>query len=113
MTEGSRIRPSDATVTPVLRSLPLRSLTTAFVLALVLCGALARYADREKTYFGDEMWVLEFVGNGLYVPHAVPQPPLFFFSAVAASRICGMGEACLRAPAEDYRIAREVRESLG
>lgn len=100
MTEGSRIRPSDATVTPLLRSHTIRSLTTVFVLALVLGGALVRFGDREKTYFGDEMWVLEFVESGRYVPHAVPQPPLFFFSAVAASRICGMGEACLRAPAE-------------
>jgi hypothetical protein len=78
----------------------MRTVTTAVVLALVLGGAIARFAERENTFFGDEMWVLEFVGNGRYVPHAVPQPPLFFFSAVAASRICGMGEACLRAPAE-------------
>lgn len=95
MTEGSRIRPPDATVTPVIRAF-----TTVVILALVLGGAVARFAERENTFFGDEMWVLEFVGNGQYVPHAVPQPPLFFFSAVAASRICGMGEACLRAPAE-------------
>lgn len=78
----------------------IRTVTTAIVLALVLGGALVRLAARNQTFFGDEMWVLEFVGNGRYVPHAVPQPPLFFFSAVAASRICGMGEACLRAPAE-------------
>jgi hypothetical protein len=78
----------------------IRPLTTAVVLALVLGGAAARFAERNQTFFGDEMWVLEFVGNGRYVPHAVPQPPLFFFSAVAASRLCGMGEACLRAPAE-------------
>ena len=78
----------------------IRNVTTAVVLALVIGGAFVRFADREKTYFGDEMWVLEFVENGRYMPHAVPQPPLFFFSAVAASRICGMGEACLRAPAE-------------
>ena len=95
MTEGSRIRPAEC-----YRDAVIRSLTTAIVLALVLGGALARFAEREHTFFGDEMWVLEFVGNGRYVPHAVPQPPLFFYSAVAASRICGMGEACLRAPAE-------------
>lgn len=77
-----------------------RVATTFFVLALVLGGAYARFAERNQTFFGDEMWVLEFVANGHYTPHAVPQPPLFFYSAVAASRICGMSEACLRAPAE-------------
>lgn len=95
MTEGSRIRPPGC-----YRDAVIRALTTAIVLALVLGGAMARFAERETTFFGDEMWVLEFVGNGRYAPHAVPQPPLFFFSAVAASRICGMGESCLRAPAE-------------
>lgn len=78
----------------------MRTVTTTVILALVLGGAMVRFAERENTFFGDEMWVLEFVGNGRYAPHAVPQPPLFFFSAVGASRICGMGEACLRAPAE-------------
>lgn len=78
----------------------IRNATTAVLLALVLGGALARLADRDQTFFGDEMWVLEFVAKGQYVPHAVPQPPLFFYSAVAASGICGMGESCLRAPAE-------------
>jgi hypothetical protein len=77
-----------------------RVATTFFVLALVLGGVFARFAERNQTFFGDEMWVLEFVANGHYTPHAVPQPPLFFYSAVAASRICGMSEACLRAPAE-------------
>jgi hypothetical protein len=78
----------------------IRTWTTAVVLALVIGGAAMRFAARNQTFFGDEIWVLEFVGNGRYTPHAVPQPPLYFFSAVAASRLCGMGEACLRAPAE-------------
>jgi hypothetical protein len=77
-----------------------RAATTAILLALVAGGALVRLAARGQTFFGDEMWVVEFVGNARYVPHAVPQPPLYFYSAVAASRICGMGEACLRMPAE-------------
>jgi hypothetical protein len=59
-----------------------------------------RLAQRDQTFFGDEMWVLEFVAKGRYVPHAVPQPPLFFYGAVAASGTCGIGESCLRAPAE-------------
>ncbi len=96
LTEGSTIRPGWLYDPRVLKGIA----TTAVVIALVLGGALARYAECENTYFGDEMWVLEFIANGRYVPHAVPQPPLFFYSAVAASRICGMGEACLRAPAE-------------
>lgn len=96
MTEGSTIRPpGDATVAGLTRTA-----TTLLVLALVVAGAFARFAERNQTFFGDEMWVLEFVGIGRYVPHAVPQPPLFFFAAVTASRLCGMGEACLRAPAE-------------
>jgi hypothetical protein len=78
----------------------IRNATIAVLLALVLGGALARLAARDQTFFGDEMWVLEFVGKGRYVPHAVPQPPLFFYGAVAASGVCGMGESCLRAPAE-------------
>ncbi|HEU4889654.1 MAG TPA: hypothetical protein VFV49_17345, partial [Thermoanaerobaculia bacterium] len=78
----------------------IRNVTTILIVALVVGGALVRLAERDQTFFGDEMWVLEFVGKGLYVPHAVPQPPLFFYSAVAASGVCGMGESCLRAPAE-------------
>ena len=77
----------------------IRTWTTAVVLALVIGGAAVRFAARSQTFFGDEIWVLEFVGNGRYTPHAVPQPPLYFFSAVAASRLCEMSEACLRAPA--------------
>ena len=94
----------------------IRPLTTAVVLALVVAlvlgGAAARFAERNQTFFGDEIWVLEFVGNGRYVPHAVPQPPLFFFSAVAASRLCGMGEACLRAPAEIAAVLLTVMPLL-
>jgi predicted membrane-bound mannosyltransferase len=78
----------------------IRTATTIFVLALVLGGAFVRFGERNKTYFGDEIWVLEFAENGRYTPHAVPQPPLFFFSAVAASRLCGMSEACMRMPAQ-------------
>ncbi|MFL6245874.1 MAG: hypothetical protein ACJ74H_07615 [Thermoanaerobaculia bacterium] len=78
----------------------IRNATTAILLALVLGGALVRLAARRQTFFGDEMWVLEFVAKGEYLPHSIPQPPLFFYSAVAASGICGMGEGCLRAPAE-------------
>jgi hypothetical protein len=78
----------------------IRNATIVVIFALVLGGTLVRLADRGQTFFGDEMWVLEFVGNGRYVPHAVPQPPLFFYSAVAAWGVCGKGESCLRAPAE-------------
>ena len=78
----------------------IRTWTTVVVLALVIGGAAVRIAARNQTFFGDEIWVLEFVGNGRYTPHAVPQPPLYFFSAVAAARLCGMSEGCLRAPAE-------------
>lgn len=77
-----------------------RTATTALLLLLVLGGGIVRFEDRNQTFFGDEMWVLEFVERGVYTPHAVPQPPLFFFAAVAASGLCGMGEGCLRAPAE-------------
>ncbi|MDP9190827.1 MAG: glycosyltransferase family 39 protein [Acidobacteriota bacterium] len=83
-----------------LSSNAIRTWTTAVVLALVIGGAADRIAARNHTFFADEIWVLEFVGNGRYTPHAVPQPPLYFFSAVAASRLCGMSEGCLRAPAE-------------
>lgn len=78
----------------------IRIASTAILFAIVLGGALVRLAAREQTFFGDEMWVVEFVERGRYLPHAVPQPPLFFYSAVAASGICGIGESCLRAPAE-------------
>src|SRR5690349_5981370 len=96
LTEGSVFVPSsDATVLALNRTA-----ITFIVLALVLGGALVRFAERNHTYFGDEMWVLEFAQRGHYTPHAVPQPPLFFFSAAAAARLCGMSETCMRMPAQ-------------
>lgn len=71
-------------------------------LAVVLASAAHRATKIDHSFFGDEVWVISDVREGRYVPHAIPQPPLFFYSEVLASRLCGFGETCLRVPAQVF-----------
>ncbi|HEX7155331.1 MAG TPA: glycosyltransferase family 39 protein [Thermoanaerobaculia bacterium] len=65
----------------------------------VVASAVHRWSFGAQSFFMDEIWVVEMVTAGRYAPGAVPQPPLYFFAAVLASRLCGLGELCLRLPA--------------
>jgi hypothetical protein len=88
----------------MLRALTTHRWTIATLLA-VAGAALLRLPRLGWTFFGDEVWVVHALHVGRYIPHVIPQPPLFFFSALAASRLCGFGEICLRMPAFLFAIA--------
>ena len=71
--------------------------TLAVAAMALIASAVYRWGFAARPFFIDEIWVIE-MRAGRYTPGAVPQPPLFFFGAVAASRLCGFGEACFRFP---------------
>lgn len=83
---------------PGPRAIDTRRVLVAIAILVVLASAVHRLARAGQTFFIDEIWVVDLVREGVYAPGAVPQPPLFFFAAVAASRLCGLGEVCLRMP---------------
>jgi hypothetical protein len=83
-----------------MKRAPLDTLAAASALVLCAVAAVLRFAHAGDTYFGDELWVLDYVRGGVYVPHLFHVPPLFFYAQVLAMRACGLGERCMRMPAE-------------
>ncbi|MBV8517132.1 MAG: hypothetical protein JO197_06970 [Acidobacteria bacterium] len=78
----------------------LDALAAIGALALCAVGAALRFTHANDTFFGDELWVLDYVRGGVYIPHRFHVPPLFFFAQLLAMHVCGLGERCMRVPAE-------------
>jgi hypothetical protein len=72
--------------------------TVLAIVAAVAGGAIHRWSFAGQTFFIDEIWVVDVVRQGRFWA-GLPQPPAFFFASVAASRVWGLGESCLRLPA--------------
>lgn len=83
---------------PVRRPVVASRVLVLAALLTVIGSAVYRAASIGRTFFIDEIWVVDMVRDGVYRPGAVPQPPLFFFANVAWSRLCGFSESCLRLP---------------
>jgi hypothetical protein len=68
-----------------------------------VASAVYRFRFAGQTFFVDEIWVVEELRKGRFWP-GLPQPPLYFFTGVLASRVCGFGEVCLRLPASFFAL---------
>lgn len=89
---------------PGARSTPPATRLFLIAMAVAVAGAaIHRQTFAGQTFFIDEIWVVRAVRDGWFWP-GMPQPPAFFWSLVAASRLCGPGESCLRTPALLYAL---------
>jgi hypothetical protein len=80
-----------------------RRLLVALTWSVIVISTVYRFTFAGATFFLDEIWVVDVVQEGRYWP-GLPQPPLFFFTAVLAESGCGAGELCLRLPAALFAL---------
>ncbi|HVT45422.1 MAG TPA: hypothetical protein VMT00_13655 [Thermoanaerobaculia bacterium] len=63
--------------------------------AVLAFAAVLRLDRLDAALFWDELWVVELMRAGPYVPHFNPMPPLFFWMVKAASALLGFSDVAL------------------